>query len=316
MSGNLDQHEAFKVPLATFETLLNDLRSDKATWDVQSFRKSIYDYANLLKAHLSEEIDTIRPAVLKAKITREQLAAHEQETDKYFIANTSLTKDPQIFFINVIVRGINSVLYYSGQVEPGTSSYKSFLGYTNEVLVYLHKHHLFEEERYFPFLESHLGAGTMSGNVDEHEAFKEPLAAFETLLNDLRSEKATWNVETFRKSIYDFSNLLKVHLSEEIDTLRPAVLKAKITREQFDAFQSESKKYFIANTSLVKDPQFLFINGDGVNGAWFPPLPGPISFVSKALLWHLHSDWWQFGSCDKNMHVKPEFAAYEPVKEK
>ncbi|KIO34530.1 hypothetical protein M407DRAFT_16508 [Tulasnella calospora MUT 4182] len=217
---------------------------------------------------------------------------------------------------NIIIRGFNSMLHYSGQVEPGTPSYQSFLAYSNEVLVYLHKHHLFEEERYFPFLESHLGAGTMSGNVNEHEAFKAPLAAFESLLNDLRSGKATWNVETFRKSIYDFANILKEHLSEEIDTIRPAVLKAKITREQLVAFEAESKKYFIANTSLVRDPQFLFINGDGVNGAWFPPMPGPISFVSKALLWHLHSDWWQFGSCDKNMHVKPEFAAYEPVKEK
>ncbi|KIO34531.1 hypothetical protein M407DRAFT_209735 [Tulasnella calospora MUT 4182] len=217
---------------------------------------------------------------------------------------------------NIIIRGFNSMLYYSGQVEPGTSTYQSFLAYCNEVLAYLHKHHLFEEERYFPFLESHLGAGTMSGNVDEHEAFKAPLAAFETLLNDLISDKAMWNVETFRKSIYDFANILKEHLSEEIDTIRPAVLKAKITREQLDAFELESKKYFIANGSLVRDPQFLSINGDAVNGAWFPPMPGPISFVSKALLWHLHSDWWQFGSCDKNMHVKPEFAAYEPVKEK
>ncbi|KAG9043972.1 hypothetical protein FS837_008948 [Tulasnella sp. UAMH 9824] len=217
---------------------------------------------------------------------------------------------------NIIIRGINSMLHYSGQVEPGTSSYKSFLTYCNEVLVNLHKHHRLEEERYFPFLESHLGAGTMSGNLDQHEAFKVPLATFETLLNDLRSDKATWNVQSFRKSIYDFANLLKAHLSEEIDTIRPAVLKVKITREQLDAHEHETDKYFIANTSLTKDPQIFFINGDGVHGAWFPPMPGPISFVSKAVLWHLHSDRWRFGSCDKNMHVKPEFAAYEPAKEK
>lgn len=216
---------------------------------------------------------------------------------------------------NIVIRGLNSMLYYSGQVESGTPRYMSFLTYCNEVLTNLHKHHLFEEERYFPFLESHLGAGTMTGNVEQHEAFKAPLTSFETLLNDLRSNKATWNVETFRKSIYAFSNLLKEHLTEEIDTIRPDVLKAKITREQLDGLESETKKYMIATTSLVKDPQLLSINGDGVNGAWFPPIPGPISFVTKSVLWHLHSDWWQFGCCDKYMHVKPEFAAYEPTKE-
>ncbi|KAG8898657.1 hypothetical protein FRC00_002518 [Tulasnella sp. 408] len=160
----------------------------------------------------------------------------------------------------------------------------------------------------------------MSGNLDEHEAFKEPLVIFETLLNALRSHKATWDVETFRKSILDFANPLKVHLTEEIDTIRPAVLKAKIAREQLDEFEIELKKYFATTSSLLKDPQLLFVNGDGVNGAWFVPFAwvqrcGPFSFIVKTVLWYPHSDWWQFGCCDRNMQIKPEFAAYEPTKE-
>ncbi|KIO34532.1 hypothetical protein M407DRAFT_240428 [Tulasnella calospora MUT 4182] len=178
---------------------------------------------------------------------------------------------------NIIIRGVNSMFYYSGQVEPGTPSYESFLTYSNEILVNIHKHHLLEEERYFPFLESYLGAGTMSGNLEEHETFREPLALFETLLNDLRSHKAAWDVETFRKSIRNFANPLKAHLSEEIDTIRPVILQAKIAREQLEAFEMELKAYFASNSSLFKDPQLLFVNGDGVNGAWFPPVPGPIS---------------------------------------
>ncbi|KAG9018641.1 hypothetical protein FRB90_011066 [Tulasnella sp. 427] len=216
---------------------------------------------------------------------------------------------------NIVVRGLNSMLYYSGQINPDTASYTSFLGYSDQVIYNLHKHHLFEEERYFPFLESHLGAGSMAGNVEEHEAFKEPLFAFESLLADLRSGKAAWDVQVFRNSVYGFAHTLQEHLTEEIDTIRPEVLKAKITREQLEGLEAETRKYFIANTSLVRDPQLIFVNGDGVNGKWFPPMPGPIAFIARNALWHVHSDWWQFGSCDKYMQVKPEFAAYEPAKE-
>ncbi|KAG9043971.1 hypothetical protein FS837_008947 [Tulasnella sp. UAMH 9824] len=217
---------------------------------------------------------------------------------------------------NIIIRGFNSLLYYSGEVQPNTPKYNAFLAYAGEVIHFLHHHHGNEEDKYFPFLETKMGKGSMSDNVDGHESFKAPFAAFEDLYNKLRSGETQWDLAAFRKAIYDFIPVLREHLEEEIDTFRPWQLKGKFTAEELLGFEAEMEKHVMAQVSLVKDPQYQFINGDSAShGAWFPPIPPPIAWAARQVLWHVHSDWWQFGCCDKYMKVKPQFAPYEPVME-
>ncbi|KAG9018642.1 hypothetical protein FRB90_011067 [Tulasnella sp. 427] len=217
---------------------------------------------------------------------------------------------------NQLIRSFNSLIYYSGEVQPNTSKYNSFIAYAGEAINLLHHHHENEEVMYFPFLESKLGKGSMGDNVDGHEAFKGPFHKFEVLVTKLRSGEAQWDLATFRQAIYDFLPVLREHLGEEIDTLRPWQLRGKFTAEDLLGFEAAMEKHIMATASLVKDPQLQFVNGDSApHGAWFPPIPPPIAFVTRQVLWHIHSDWWQFGSCDKYMRVKPQFAPYEPVME-
>lgn len=48
----------------------------------------------------------------------------------------------------------------------------------------------------------------------------------------------------------------------------------------------------------------------------FPMMPPQLLAKIKGDLWNIHSDWWAFGSTDKDMAIKQEFAAYEPGLEK
>ncbi|KAG8907997.1 hypothetical protein FRB99_001163 [Tulasnella sp. 403] len=211
---------------------------------------------------------------------------------------------------NMIIRSYNSMLYYSGAVEPGTKRFSAFLAYC-ELAVYslataqngmLHNHHQMEEQLYFPFLESKLGQGAMSHNVTEHEHFHDGLIQFENLVASLKSGKAQWNVNEFRAAIYAFATPLIEHLAEEIDTIRPERLRGKITQEEFAEHDKVFDEHIKKILKPTIHPPFTFVNGDATNAPWH-------------LLYHVNSDMWQFGCCDKYMKVKPEFAAYEPTLE-
>lgn len=204
------------------------------------------------------------------------------------------------------------MLYYSGEVQPGTKKYRSFLSYCKEVLNFVHHHHAIEETMFFPFLESKLGEGAMGSNLEGHEKFRAPMASFEELIANLRAGKATWDLDGFRKAIHDLVEVLRPHLQEEIETLRPEKLRDHVPEAEFREKEEEAEKQIIKETSLVTDIPVMFVNGDSMNGAWFPPLPAPVALLTKYALWSIHSDWWAFGCCDKNKRVKPQFAAYEP----
>ncbi|KAG8908133.1 hypothetical protein FRB99_000161 [Tulasnella sp. 403] len=213
---------------------------------------------------------------------------------------------------NIVIRSYNSMLYYSGQIKPGTNEYIAFLGYCAVANKFLHAHHDQEEEIYFPFLESKLGAGRMSSNIAGHDAFRAQFTAFETLIADLQSGKAQWDLTTFRNAIYAFAGSLVKHLGEEIGTLNADVLREHISLEELEQVENAVEKRVFEGMSIPRDPPLLFINGDAVNGPWFPPIPTPILWLLKYVLWHVNSAQWQFGCCDKHMRIKPEFAAYEP----
>ncbi|KIO15804.1 hypothetical protein M407DRAFT_235574 [Tulasnella calospora MUT 4182] len=172
-----------------------------------------------------------------------------------------------------------------------------------------------EEGMYFPFLENKLGAGAMSENIEGHEHFKEQLEHLDSLVAKLRADQSTWNITEFRKAVFDLLSVLRDHLAEEIDTLRASKLKDHFTIAELQAFESGLEAQIKSKSSLTKSLQFLYVNGDAVHAPWFPEVPGVVVFLTKYVLWSVHSDWWEFGSCDRNMVVKPQFAAYEPKRE-
>jgi len=214
---------------------------------------------------------------------------------------------------NVVIRGYNSIIYYSGAVKPDTKEFQSFLEYCVLVNEFLHHHHAAEEEIWFPLLEVKLGAGALSVNVEGHKTFGEPLHAFEELVGSLKEKKVAFEVGVFRQAVYAFMEPLQQHLAEEIQTIRSDILrKAGITAEELASFSRKIEEEALTTFDLSRDLQVLYINGDSVNGAWFPEIPALINFYVKYIIWYKHSDLWAFGSCDKQMRCKPQFAAYEP----
>lgn len=152
----------------------------------------------------------------------------------------------------------------------------------------------------------------MSGNVAAHEAFSKPFEAFEELLKKFISDPSLWDVRVFRESIHNFMPVLREHLSEELTTLDAIELRKYLTPKDFEEFDKKFMEEIKKTLSFSRGPQIVFVNGDSVNGDWFPPFPGPLVFLIKYALYWVHSDMWKFGCCDKHKRIKAPFIPYEP----
>ncbi|KAG9006949.1 hypothetical protein FRB90_009591 [Tulasnella sp. 427] len=172
---------------------------------------------------------------------------------------------------NVIIRSFNSLLYYSSDIQPGTSQFTSFLRYAQEVCLQVHRHHSEKETIYFPFLESKLGDGRMAGNVVGHEAIRKPLAVLEDYVGKLLSKPHEWDPELFSEQIHRFMPILREHLKDEIETLNAAELRSYFTEQDFKDVEKKLHKETTKTMNMSRGPQLVFVNGDGVNGAWYEP---------------------------------------------
>ncbi|KAG8969880.1 hypothetical protein FRC03_000126 [Tulasnella sp. 419] len=214
---------------------------------------------------------------------------------------------------NIIIRGINSMISYAPEIQ--TSELPAFLKYCEQFDYFLHHHHALEEEVYFDMIEKKLGQGSMKDNVDGHQTFKAPYEAWNKSRESLAKGEAKWNPSDFIAEIRAFTEPLLEHLKEEIDTLKVDVIREKFTPAELQHIEKTMEAASKKGLNPVWHPPFLFINGDGVNGKWFPPAPAPVIFLCRDVLFRLHTDVWKYGCADKNMKVKERFAAYEPVVE-
>lgn len=152
----------------------------------------------------------------------------------------------------------------------------------------------------------------MAGNVAAHEAFSKPFEAFEELVKRFLSDLQLWDVKVFRESIHSFMPVLREHLAEEITTLNAAELRKYITLQDFQEHEKKFLEEIKKTLNFSKGPQVVYVNGDSVNGDWFPQFPGMLAFLVKYGLYWVHSDMWEFGCCDKHKRVKAPFVQYEP----
>lgn len=157
----------------------------------------------------------------------------------------------------------------------------------------------------------------MGDNIQAHRAFEGGLEKFAHYVAKVKADPGSFNLNNFRVSIYGFMDPLHAHLTQEISTLRPERFRAAgISEAELKKTQDDVTAYALKGATLTKDVQLFWANADTANGEWFPPLPKPLSFVMWYILWHVHSDLWEFGCIDKNFKLKPEFAPYEPEMEK
>ncbi|KAG9043964.1 hypothetical protein FS837_008940 [Tulasnella sp. UAMH 9824] len=168
-----------------------------------------------------------------------------------------------------IIRSYNSLLYYSGEVQPGTPQFVSFLRYAQEVCAQVHRRHNDEENLYFPFLESKLGDGRMAGMVAAHEALNKPLATFEDLVEAMIIKPHEWDLNLFRNSIYRFMPILREHLKDELKILDASELRKHFSEQDFKEYEKRFIKETIRSVVPSRGPQLVLVNGDSVHGAWY-----------------------------------------------
>lgn len=123
---------------------------------------------------------------------------------------------------NGLIRSVNSVYNQCVNVaNRGTKKDKlDFANYASQCAKLLHEHHTFEEDTLFPGFNELAGVpGLMDGNVHEHEAFHDGLAAYEGYLDEVKEEKVELDGEKLRALIDGFMPTLYTHLVNEIDTL-------------------------------------------------------------------------------------------------
>jgi len=183
---------------------------------------------------------------------------------------------------NIFIRGYNSMLYYSGQVEPATQQFRSFLSYCATMNHALQDHHQASESIYFPFLEEKFGAGSMDSGIAAHRSFESASAVFQQLVHSLQGGQVQFSVSSFRDSIHAFLPNLRDNFEHEVEVLDPEKLRKYFTVEELNAFEKRFEAAEMARVVLSIDLPLVLINGDGTNGAWFPPVPGIISIL------HLH----------------------------
>lgn len=77
----------------------------------------------------------------------------------------------------------------------------------------IHHHHRIEETFYFGEIEKKLGAGTLSGNIEEHTHFVPLIEEFQKWLKDVQSGKEQYDVKVFMEKVNSFSDIMLEHLN-------------------------------------------------------------------------------------------------------
>jgi len=212
---------------------------------------------------------------------------------------------------NVIIRGYNSILHYCGEVQLHTPKYAAFLVYCTSMNKLLERYIYGLEDRAFPYLRDTLGPLTVKKASSARRTLTSPFQYFRSLIIALQNRKTTFKSLLFRDAVYEMMEPLYDLLRKDSELFEPTRLRrfARTTRKKDTDFWAISK--VVADASLSEEVPLMFVNGDSVNGSWFPELSTTSSLL-KSALWKTRSEIWTFGSCDKNMKVKPLFMMYEP----
>ncbi|KAF5321840.1 hypothetical protein D9619_001863 [Psilocybe cf. subviscida] len=193
---------------------------------------------------------------------------------------------------NVFIRSLNSVHQHARQV---TTDAKAFAGYSLILIDMIHMHHLGEETFLFPFLQTKLD---MDQNIDQHEAFKGPLTAFEDYMRAVFDGKAKYDGEKVVALVEAFGDTLVEHLHEEIPTISPERL-AQFDRTGFDQVVLTMKNWRNKHEPMASIGPFVIFHHDFNAVPNWPRISGIAIFVVKYVLyWRVlkqqHHSYWKF----------------------
>ncbi|KAB5582960.1 hemerythrin HHE cation binding domain-containing protein [Coniochaeta sp. 2T2.1] len=210
---------------------------------------------------------------------------------------------------NLMVRGLNAIYLQAPHIKP--QDVKPFVNYMTLWLELLHVHHSGEEEEFFPDLERMAGEkGMMEANVEQHHAFHDGLEALHGYVKNVAAGKAEYDGQKVCSMIDAFGTTLNQHLADEVPTiqgLRKYGDKMATLQKRFDdEGEKNMKKIGLGNVTVcltMHDTNFE-------NGIWkqWPPMPTPIRFLIRNIIWWFVRDTSKFGPCDHKGNLKPLYA--------
>ncbi|PKK51813.1 hypothetical protein CI102_4364 [Trichoderma harzianum] len=202
---------------------------------------------------------------------------------------------------NMMLRGLNSIYLQAPYIKAQDE--KSFLHYSACFYQLVHVHHDGEEKMLFPLIEEMSGEkGIMQHNVEQHHTFDEGLEKYIKYIRDCLDGKEAYQGSNLIAIVDEFGQNLADHLHEEIMT----ILGLEKYRDKMKSLEETFEKFANKDTAQLPPAGTLswgFFNHDRgyENGLWknWPPAPAPVVFMVRYVLFWVHSDWWQFASCDK-----------------
>lgn len=195
---------------------------------------------------------------------------------------------------NVFIRSLNAIWHNAPLVAP--KDVPAFVGYTTTALTLIHEHHDGEEKVIFPALAREGLANMVEGNVEQHRAFHSAMESLEEYLHSVEKNPAAYDGGKVRDLLKQFADPLVQHLHDEIPTIRPEILKT-VNKEALD----QIGKDFEAHVKSIGGFTTLFPFAIGAHnpehGVW-PPVPGPLRWLTRHVFSRVNSSWWKFSPYD------------------
>ena len=144
--------------------------------------------------------------------------------------------------------------------------------------------------------------------MEQHEAFHEPLDAFNNYLEELKKNPTALDATKLIALINAFAPTLITHLNDEIPTLLE--LGRRFPNVPIKQLDEAHAKKMVASVSKTFFIPFFFSNHDlsyegGKFSKMFPPTPPLLQFLNKWVFSRKYKGAWRFSSSTCDMALKP-----------
>jgi len=100
MGGNVDGHEEFKQPFATWVELCKSIKEGRAPWNPEEFVTATRAFADVLVHHLQDEIETLSADQMRKYFSQEDMRLIESKMDQKIKSEMNIMWDAPMAFIN------------------------------------------------------------------------------------------------------------------------------------------------------------------------------------------------------------------------
>ncbi|CUA68045.1 hypothetical protein RSOLAG22IIIB_13632 [Rhizoctonia solani] len=164
-----------------------------------------------------------------------------------------------------------------------------------------------EEEVMFPYFEEKLGKGAMDANINQHHGFMPQFDEWNEHCKKILAKEETYEPTKFVAMLRKSTDVLSVHLVDEIPTIEASIMKEHFTDAELRELEARVTKKIKECTSVWLMP-IVFVSGDLSHNPWFPEeVPAPVLFFARHIAMRIEGDMWKWGQSDRYGRLKDEF---------